>query len=153
MILAASVKLSSGVTSSGLEVMMSETFMPGSPFKRWARSQVRAALPPLCPACLQLLGGKREHIPNRACAHREHDQPIEPDRNARRGGQALVQRVQETLVDRIELFAQAAALGQVRFHASPLLDRIDELAKCVAKLEAPRVKLEALDHIGLARFA
>jgi hypothetical protein len=75
---------------------------------------------------------------------RDHHQAIEPERDACAVRQAVPERREQPLIERILRLAPRSAHGQVALEAAALLARVAELAESVGELEAVHVQLEAL---------
>ena len=86
-----------------------------------------------------------EHLLDPARAGRQHDQPVEAERDAARLRHHR-ERGQEILVDRVALAIDALLLGHLGLEAAALLGRVGQLAEAVGELDAAGIELEALGH-------
>src|SRR5450759_703680 len=92
---------------------------------------------------------EQDHVADRRAVGQQHDEPVDADAFPAGRWQAVLERADVVLVHRVRLEVAARAVLQLRFEASPLLDRIVELAEGVRHLEPADVELEPLDRVGV----
>src|SRR5262249_10049934 len=91
-----------------------------------------------------------EHLLDARCAGRQHDEPVDAERNPRRF-RHMGKSGKEILVDRIALAVTMFFLGHFLFQPPALLDRIGHFTKTVGELDAANINLETLGKPRIAR--
>jgi hypothetical protein len=76
----------------------------------------------------------------------QHQQPVDPDAEPARRGQAVLEGAHVVLVDGHRLLVTACLLGRLLVEAGALLDGVDELGERVADLTSGDDRLEPLDQ-------
>src|ERR1700733_12151077 len=101
-------------------------------------------------SCESLLHRRPQHLIDARRSSRQHDQPVEPERDAA-GLRHMCQRRNEILVDRIMLAIDARLLSHFVVEPHPLRRRVGELAETVGEFHAANIKFEALGDTRIAR--
>src|SRR5688572_28920898 len=109
----------------------------------------------MCPPVLSImprLGTKmreEDDLADRRHAGNQHHQPIDTDPQATTGREAVFERTHVVLIYTVRLFIACGRELGLRLEALELVDRVVELAECVAELAPEHDRFEPLDQIGI----
>src|SRR5215510_2575121 len=103
------------------------------------------------PTASQVRNRRPQHLLDMGCTGREHDEPVEPERNAARPRHDA-QRADEIIIAWIALVVDVLLGVHLREQPSPLLVGISQFTKAVGEFDAAEKNLEALGHARIAGF-
>ena len=93
--------------------------------------------------------GEEDHVADGVGVGEQHHAAVDADTHAARGGQAVLQGVDEILVHHAGLVVAHLTQGQLVLEAAALVDGIVELGEGVGKLTVVDKQLEALGEAGI----
>src|SRR3990172_4841276 len=97
--------------------------------------------------------GEGDNIADGWAVGEEHEPAVDTDAEAGRGRHAVLQRLEELLVQPLRLAVARLAQALLLLEARPLVQRVVELREAVADLGAGHRHLEALDAAGVRGIA